>query len=85
MLQEIPIILKKVSNKNCSELNFLQKNSVYAYLCLQFMCISIPPPPSLSGARGLQRLSFYVPEWESRFTLEMNAAKNTDYIDKFFK
>ncbi len=43
-----------------------------------------------SRGRGLQRLSFLkyyynVLEWESRFTLEMDAAKITDYIRKFFK
>ncbi len=41
------------------------------------------------GARGLQRLSlvkyYNVLEWESRFTLGLNAAKNTDYFKKFFK
>ncbi len=45
------------------------------------MHISISPR---SGARGLQKLSFLkyynVLEWESGFTLGLNAAENTDYI-----
>ncbi len=42
-----------------------------------------------SEARGLQRLLFlkyfYALEWESRFTLERNATKNTSDINKCFK
>ncbi len=42
-----------------------------------------------SRARWLQILPFLkyfnVLEWESRFTLGLNAAKNTDYIKKSFK
>ncbi len=39
-----------------------------------------------NGAGGLQRLSclkyYNVREWENRFTLQQNAAKNIDYIEK---
>ncbi len=49
------------------------------------MCLS----PSQSGAGGLQRLIFFkyynVPKLERRFTSGLNAAKNTDYIEKWFK
>ncbi len=42
-----------------------------------------------SAARELQRLIYlkycYVLKWESRFTIGLNAAKNTDYIKKRFK
>ncbi len=42
-----------------------------------------------SGTRWLQRLQFckyyVVLEWENRFTLRMDAAKNTDYINQFLK
>ncbi len=42
-----------------------------------------------SWARGLQRsicLKFYnVQKWGIRFTLSLNAAKNTDYMKKCFK
>ncbi len=42
-----------------------------------------------SGARWLQRLTFLkhynVLKRESRFTLVLNAAKNTNYIKKRFK
>ncbi len=34
MLQKIPMTSKNISNKNCSLLNFLQKNPVDAYLYL---------------------------------------------------
>ncbi len=27
----------------------------------------------------------YVPEWESKSTLELNGAKSTNYIKKYFK
>ncbi len=72
MLQQIPIISKNASNKNCSELNFLEKNSVYIYLNL------------------LQKWSYGAPkiatiETERRITLELNPAKNSDYIRKYVK
>ncbi len=55
----LQIIFKKTSNKNCLELNFLQKT--------QWVHMSIS---SSSGARGLERLPFFkyynVLEWESR-------------------
>ncbi len=41
------------------------------------------------GAKGLQILLFFkyynVLKWENRFTLELDAAKITDYIEKCFK
>ncbi len=78
MLPKIPIILKIASNKNCSKLNFLKKP--------QWMHIFISPR---SGARGLQTLPclkyYNVLQWESKFTLWLNGAKNTDYIKNCFK
>ncbi len=48
--------------------------------------MSISPRPPGSGAQELQRLTclkyYNVLKWESRFTLGLNAAKNTDYIKK---
>ncbi len=42
-----------------------------------------------SGAMGLQRLIYFnyfnVLKWKSRFSLELNAAKNMDYMRKRFK
>ncbi len=78
LLGPMPIISKNVSNKSCSELNFLRKS--------QQVHTSISPR---SVARGLQRLPFLryynVLKWGSRFTLGLNAAKITDYIKKLFK
>ncbi len=48
--------------------------------------MSISP---MSGARGLQRLSslkyYNVLKWEKRFTLKLDAAKNTHFLKKDFK
>ncbi len=78
MLRKVRMILKNALNKNCSELNFLQKT--------QWTQISTS---SRSGARGLHRLSFLkyynVLESESRFTLGLKAAKNADYIKKMLQ
>ncbi len=42
-----------------------------------------------SGAMGLQKLPFlkyyYILNWKNRFILELNAAKNMDYMGKCFK
>ncbi len=76
MVQKIPSIYKKVSNKNDLELNFLQK--------IQQVQISIF---LMTGAKGFQRLTclkyFNELEWESRFTLRLNTTKNVDYIKKY--
>ncbi len=78
ILQKLPIISKKCSNKSCWELNFVQK------IQWMHMFISIR-----SGAWGLERLTCFkyhiVLKWESRFTLRLNAAKITDCIKKLFK
>ncbi len=75
MLPKICITSKKASNKSCPGLNFAQK-SPRAHMCISFS----------SGASGLQRSiylkSYNVQKWEIRFTLGLNAAKNTHYIKK---
>ncbi len=42
-----------------------------------------------SGARGDPKIDLFkyynVLQWESRFTLGLNTAKNTDYMKKCFK
>ncbi len=72
------ILPKNVLNKSCSELNFPQKT--------QWNHVSIS---GRSGAKGLQGLPFWkyynALEWESRFTLGLNVASNTDLIKNFFK
>ncbi len=40
----------------------------------------------LSCSKDVPCLKYYnTLEWESRFTLGLNAAKNVDYIEKWFK
>ncbi len=67
-LQKIPITSKKVSNKNCLELNFQQK--------AQWMYISILPRSGTMGEGGVQRLPclkyYNLLKRESRFTLRLN-------------
>ncbi len=72
MLQKIQLILKKGSNKNYSELNFLQK-TLWVHTSI----------PSRSGCMVLQRL-LCVKYWNGKvkFTLWLNAAKNTAPIKK---
>ncbi len=66
-LPKIHIASKKGSNKCCSELNFVQR-SPRAHM-------SISPQ---SGAKGLQRYLYYnVETQKSRFTLGLDAVKNT--------
>ncbi len=69
--------MKKVSNKSCLDLNFLQ-NSHWAHVYIN--------PPSQSGARGRERLAClkYDNVWkhENRLTLGLNAAENTNYMEK---
>ncbi len=78
MLPKIRIISKKALNKSCSELNFVQR-SPRAHM-------SISP---MGGAMGLQRsvcLKCYnAQKREIRFTLGLNAAKNTHYMKKGFE
>ncbi len=77
-LPQLPILLKNASNKSCWALNFVQKS--------KWVHMSISPK---RGVKDLQRLisfkCYKVLKWESRFTLGLNAAKNTDYIKKSFK
>ncbi len=65
-------ISKNASNKNCSELDFLGKNSLYLYFNL----------PQKWSYRAPKIATF---EIESRITLELNPAKNNDYIRKYVK
>ncbi len=78
MLPKISLISKNTSNKSSSELNFLQKTQ------WKRMCIS-----PRSGVRALQRLiclKYYnILKLESRFTLELNSVKNTNYMIKSFQ
>ncbi len=76
MQPKIRIKSKKASNESCSELNLIPK-SLRAH-------ISIPLPKS--GVEVLQRLiclkSYNVQKWKIRFTLWLNASKNTHDIKK---
>ncbi len=38
-----------------------------------------------SGAKGLERLIYYVQKQQITFALRMNAAKNIDYLEKNFQ
>ncbi len=73
MLPKICITCKKTSSKSCSELNFVQR-SPPAHM-------SISPT---SGARGSKDQvclkSYNVQKREIRFTLGLDAAKNTHYM-----
>ncbi len=72
MLPKIPNVSKNASNKSCAEWNFLQKTfSTHVAICL------------LSGERG--PAIFEILKTLSRFSLGLNAAKNTYYIEKCFK
>ncbi len=77
-LQKNTDYIKNGSNKNCLELNFLQKT--------QYAHMSISPR---RGDKGLQKLIclkyFNVLKWKSRCTVGLNAAENTNYIKKYFK
>ncbi len=78
MMPKIYMILKKAFNKSCLELNFIQK-SPGAHLSISHR----------RGGRGLQRSiclkSYNVQKWKIRFTLLLNAAKNTHDIKKKLK
>ncbi len=78
MLPQIVIILKKASNKSCSELYFVQTSPrAHMFISLQ------------SGVKRLQRLVwskyYYVWKWQITYKLELNAAKNTHHIKKMLK
>ncbi len=79
-LPKISIVSKKASNKNCSELNLVQKSP--------WVNMSISP---WSGARAFERLacSKYVRKRQITFYLWLNVAKNTHRIKnlqiKFFQ
>ncbi len=78
MLLKILVIFKKVSNKSCSELNFVQKSSRV------HMCISLQ-----SGARGPKRLLwlkyYIILKRQITFNLGLNATRNTHHIEKSLK
>ncbi len=78
MLQKIPIIPKNASNKSRWELNFLQKTRGCA-------CPS-PPGVELGGFKDCMfEIRYNVLKWKNRSTSGLNAAKNRDYIKKYFK
>ncbi len=67
--------IKKCLKYKLLRTKFLTKNPVDAH-------VQQHPPPPLR----LTCLKYYNEmKWESRFTLGLNAAKNTDYIKKHFK
>ncbi len=69
LLPKVSIILTNALNKNCIELNFLQKTQ-RAHVFIS----------SSSRAKGHQ---IFV-NFEILLTLGLNAAKSTDYIEKYF-
>ncbi len=77
-LKKILITSKNSSNESCPKLNFLQK--------AQWKHIFIYPGVELWSFKDVPCLKYYnTLKWESRFTLGPNAAKNIDYIEKWFK
>ncbi len=67
MLQKLPILSKKASNRNYSELNLLQK--IQGRICVSH--------PGLSqGAPKIAKLK----KIHFRAQLKLNAAKTTDYV-----
>ncbi len=78
MLQKILIIWKKASSQSCLELNSPQK-SEWAHM-------STSPRSEASGLGRLIWLKYYfVQKWQITFTLWLDAAKNTDYMERTFK
>ncbi len=69
--------LKIAKNTDYIEKCFKQKLSRTKFPLKKPLCRHISIYPS-SGARSLQRFAF-------KFTLGLEAAKNTDYIKKYFK
>ncbi len=78
-LPTILIISQNASNKSCLKLKFLPKNSVDSYLYL----------PQGWSYRAPNICHFLnddnVLKWRGRFTLMLNAAKSTDFIEKCVK
>ncbi len=68
---------KNISGQRCT-LNSVQKSQwVHSY---------IPPPPKPGSSKDCYLLKYYnVQKWESSFTLGLDIAKNTHYIQKSFK
>ncbi len=69
--------MKKYFKQKLFRIKFPKKNSVEAYLYLP-----------QEEARGLQKwpfLKYNMQEWESKFTLELTTAKNTDYIKNLWR
>ncbi len=75
VMPKIRSILKKASNKSCSELNFVQKSSG-AHMS------SSPTCEAWEFKRSVYLKSYNVQKWDIRFTLGLNATKNTHYIKK---
>ncbi len=76
-LPKSPIISNNCSNKNCWELNFVQKVSGRTFLSPSGMKV---------GDRKIDLFQiFIVLKWETSFIFGMSAAKITDYIKKLFK
>ncbi len=80
MLPKVPILSKNVSNKNCSELNFLQKKKKEN----QWPHISISPRSGTGEAPKICVFEILCSEMR-KFTLQLNAAKITNYNKKYFK
>ncbi len=79
MLQKLPIIMKNTSDKSCSQLNFPQK-SQWGHIFIS----------SWGGTRGggVPKISvFKILEYSQlrKFTLRLNAAKNTACNKIYFK
>ncbi len=47
--------------------------------------MSIFPRSKASGLKRLIWMKYNVQKWQITFTLGLNAAKNTDYMEKSFK
>ncbi len=77
--QKSPIISKNTLSKSCWALNFVQKN-VIGRICPS------PPGMELGGSTDchFQYIKMYK-KWQSKFTLGLNAAKNTHYVKNVFK
>ncbi len=49
------------------------------------MRMPISPRNGARGSKDVQYLKYNMLEWESRLILGLNAVKNVDYIEKWFK
>ncbi len=71
-LWKIPILWKKASSKSYLELN-------------SQTCLSPPPWVGAVGLGTLIWLKYNAQKWQIIFTSGLNAAKNTDFMEKCFK